>query len=364
MEKRNRKKIVIAVLVAAVVVGTSLGGRAIVSAASREEAKKAALASVPADVTLVEQEEDDGKYEFTFRTADGTAEYEVEVGKTSGTVKEVHMSLRNDRGAETATLTEEEAAQAVQSTWTGAVITSIRLVQDDGRYLYEVRFEADACYGSAEVHAGTGVIVESDVKPGAPIVVPNTAPDSGVEETEAAAYLTSDQIRELALAKVPEGKIREVDFEREDGRYIYEVDIYQDGTKYELTYDATTGEELSCKTEKGSWNPTPVVTEPETTASTTERESAAPETAAPETTAAGELEKDQLIGEEKARSIALGKAKNSGAVIIYIKLDREDGRKVYEGEMTDDGYEYEFEIDAYTGTVIDWDVDKRDSYDD
>ena len=41
-----------------------------------------------------------------------------------------------------------------------------------------------------------------------------------------------------------------------------------------------------------------------------------------------------------------------------LKLDRDDGRAVYEGEMYSNGTQYEFEIDAVTGAVLDWDVDR------
>ena len=40
-----------------------------------------------------------------------------------------------------------------------------------------------------------------------------------------------------------------------------------------------------------------------------------------------------------------------------VKTDYEDGRLVYEGEFFYSDLEYEFEIDAATGAVIDWDME-------
>ena len=42
---------------------------------------------------------------------------------------------------------------------------------------------------------------------------------------------------------------------------------------------------------------------------------------------------------------------------VRIRLDRDDGREVYEGELYYDRTEYEFEIDASTGSVSEWSAD-------
>lgn len=66
-----------------------------------------------------------------------------------------------------------------------------------------------------------------------------------------------------------------------------------------------------------------------------------------------------LISRDKASSIALEKA--GGGTVRYIKLERDDGRQVYEGEVVNGQYEYEFEIDARTGKVREWDKDRMDN---
>ena len=55
----------------------------------------------------------------------------------------------------------------------------------------------------------------------------------------------------------------------------------------------------------------------------------------------------------RAKQIAL--AKVPGATLRNIKDFDEDS---YEGEIHYRGYTYEFEIDAYTGRITDWDVDR------
>ena len=45
---------------------------------------------------------------------------------------------------------------------------------------------------------------------------------------------------------------------------------------------------------------------------------------------------------------------------MRIRLDRDDGREVYEGEVYYDRTEYEFEIDASTGSFLEWSADSED----
>ncbi|MDO5089407.1 MAG: PepSY domain-containing protein [Leptotrichiaceae bacterium] len=65
------------------------------------------------------------------------------------------------------------------------------------------------------------------------------------------------------------------------------------------------------------------------------------------------------IGESKAKSIALARVPGAKSRhVVKLQLDREDGRIVYEGKIIYNGLEYEFDIDAVTGKVISWEVDR------
>ena len=65
------------------------------------------------------------------------------------------------------------------------------------------------------------------------------------------------------------------------------------------------------------------------------------------------------ITEEEAKALAL--AQVPGATesdIIKFETDRDDGRIEYEGEILYSGMKYEFEIDAYSGTIRSWEAEK------
>ena len=71
------------------------------------------------------------------------------------------------------------------------------------------------------------------------------------------------------------------------------------------------------------------------------------------------LPSGDTISTEKVKSIVTDRAGVSGT-FRELKLERDDGRTVYEGEMRSGRTDYEFTIDAYTGAVLEWDTDWDD----
>ena len=62
------------------------------------------------------------------------------------------------------------------------------------------------------------------------------------------------------------------------------------------------------------------------------------------------------ISREKAQKLAQAKAPK--ATLIKLELDVDDGRAVYEGELREGSTEYEFEIDAVTGSFLKWEQER------
>lgn len=60
-----------------------------------------------------------------------------------------------------------------------------------------------------------------------------------------------------------------------------------------------------------------------------------------------------LIGEEAAKSAALSHAGLSGTEVTFtkVKLDQDDGKTLYELEFLCGGARYDYEVDAYTGSI-------------
>ena len=68
-----------------------------------------------------------------------------------------------------------------------------------------------------------------------------------------------------------------------------------------------------------------------------------------------------FIGKTKAKQIALERAgvSSSKADFVKVQLDYDDGVRIYDVEFYAGDYEYEFEINARTGAIYDYDRDYR-----
>ena len=86
---------------------------------------------------------------------------------------------------------------------------------------------------------------------------------------------------------------------------------------------------------------------------------AAPKTAAPTVAAtAPKSNLSSLIGIVKVNQIVLDKV--PGSTIIKFELDYDDGRQVYEVKAVLGQMEYEFEINALTGAILEFETDEDD----
>lgn len=122
------------------------------------------------------------------------------------------------------------------------------------------------------------------------------------------------------------------DLEYDDGRWVYDIEFYSDDKEYDITIDAKSGKVLDYDYEIENW----------------QRPSNSAES------------KD--IGVDKAKNIALKHAdlKEKEVTSLKIKLDDEDGQRVYEVEFYVNKIEYEYEIDANNGEILKYNKDYND----
>jgi uncharacterized membrane protein YkoI len=75
---------------------------------------------------------------------------------------------------------------------------------------------------------------------------------------------------------------------------------------------------------------------------------------------AGGYFSEDLISVDEVNDIVLKRVPGASADDIKLEMDHDDGRILYEGELIHDGIEFEFKIDAYSGSVIEWEAEFKD----
>ena len=150
---------------------------------------------------------------------------------------------------------------------------------------------------------------------------PNTNTSTGaVSEAKA---------QEIALAhagvKPADATITKSKLDYDDGRQVYEIEWYANGAKYDYEIDVATGEVV-----KSDYEAKAVVG----------------------------TSNSATISEADAKKTVLARVSGATASDIYEwELDYDNGRPEYEGKIIYGGSEYEFTIDATSGTVTEWDVE-------
>lgn len=161
----------------------------------------------------------------------------------------------------------------------------------------------------------------------------NGGKDIGKDAAKTAAFsdagVTEDEITRLKVSK-----------DHDDGRSIYEVDftVASTGDEYDYEISAEDGSILQVDREmgKGSVNTTQDQTQNQTQSQGTTTQS------------------QPAISEEKAKNLALERVPGASAQDLRMQLEFDDGIQKYEGDIVYDGKEYDFEIDANTGTFLEW----------
>lgn len=140
-------------------------------------------------------------------------------------------------------------------------------------------------------------------------------------------YIGTEKAIEIALQHFGLSKSQVTDLEAEldyeFGRMVYEVEFEVADYDYECDVDAVTGAVIFSESEN------------------------------PADTSANPAGNDQkYITREKAKSIALKHAGVSDPVKLEIELEKENGKMIYDIEFKSSNYEYSYEIDAVSGSIL------------
>lgn len=288
--------------------GNPDGGSSVVNPSeeylSQEEAQSNILGKLPsgAVISSIKLDTDDGRAVYEADAYAGSTIYDIEIDAVTG--ETVKWETKTQSGGQTSgeIMTEAQARELILSKLpSGAVINKIKLDYDDGRQVYEAEAYADSVEYDIEINAVSGETVKWETEK--------------VNSGQSGNYISADRAREIILERFPNGNIIEFDSDIDDGKY--EGEIIHENTKYDFEISASSGEITKLKNE-------------------------------------GTVQQANITREQ---AISIVNDRLPGCTIVEMEFDNDDGRAVYEGEARLDRVEYEFTIDAATGSIIEWEAD-------
>ena len=231
---------------------------------------------------------------------------------------------------------QEAALKAADIVAADADISATTLSEVAGVACYKVEFTSGEYAYAYTINAETGAVMEMSSQeqnaqasgtqtetadPAAPAPAQNATGTGTVDEAAAQKIAL-----EHAGVKAADATITKSKLDYEDGRQVYDIEWYAGGAKYDYEIATDTGEIISSAYEE-------------------------------KTMGAGS--KNITVSEADAKKTALDRVSGATDKDLYEwKLDYDDGRPEYEGKIIYGGTEYEFTIDAATGSVMEWDAEK------
>ena len=243
----------------------------------------------------------------------------------------------------------------------------VKLEKDDGRWVYDVEFYSGNTEYDYEIDALNGNILSFDFdvenyehkpakptakpttppaanptakptsKPANPTPLPTQKPADPVYIGEAAAKAAA--LKHAGISEADANFLR-IKLEKDDGRWVYDVEFYSGNAEYDYEVDALNGSILSFDYDVENYEhkpakPTPKPNEPKPA--------------------------ENYISLDEAKNIALSRAKLTAGQVRFTEtsLERDDGIMVYQIDFVTEDREYEVEINAVTGAVLEYDSESR-----
>ena len=185
---------------------------------------------------------DDGRrvYDVEFYNSANYTEYDYEIDASTGAIlsKDFDAEYYTQPGtggtgaAITADRAKEIALNHAGVSASSATFVYAKLDWDDGRLQYDVEFYSGSTEYDYEIDANTGAILSYDHDW-----------DNTTQTIPAGSNLISaDRAKEIALGRAPSGAtVVKCELERDDGRYLYEIEMRSGRTEYSCDVDASTG---------------------------------------------------------------------------------------------------------------------------
>jgi len=273
------------------------------------------------EIRSIKLNEVDKEYEIIL--VNDSKKADVEIDATTGAVKDWEVDFKSTNLVTNIITSEEAQKIALEKAGEGFTVLSIELDKDKHDLYYELVLLSSRIKIDVEIDAKKGIVKNWET--------------SEFETTQSTTLFSVAEVKRLALEKAGTNYvIVSVEIEEDDHKMIYEVKLSSSKRLIEAEYDAMTGEllEWEVKVDKSNVNQT------DTERTNNDRREVV----------------STLITREEAIAIARRQIGDT-PILIKISLDDEDSYPEYNLEFKNGNVEYEFEINAMSGVIIEFEIE-------
>lgn len=190
---------------------------------------------------------------------------------------------------------------------------------------YEIEFITNEYKYEFEIDSRTGRVINFEKD-----LINKVSSDSNNKDTST-IKMTKEEAKEIVLNYVnldeSDVTFTKVKIDRENGKTVYEIDLFDDNNKYEIYVDVSTKEIAKYSKEPLKSNTTT---------------------------------NNNYISNDKAKQLVLEHAKLDETNVRWhkVELDIDYNIKTYEIEFFYNNLEYEYEVDAINGSILKYEIDR------
>lgn len=199
---------------------------------SIEQAAAKALEKVPgAAVTGTDEDYDNGVLTYDVELVKGNRHYDITYRASDAEILDYSWEKLYVAPSTKNPISRSRCRNLAKQKVKNADIQSIALKFDDGYQYYKVKMTDNAKLYKLEFYAATGALIAYDWE-----LIENTE-NAGT----GSSYIEMSKAKQTAQSKAPDARIVKAEFDWDDGRAVYKIELIQGQREYDCKIDARTG---------------------------------------------------------------------------------------------------------------------------
>lgn len=208
---------------------------------SIEQAQAKALEKVPgATVTGIDEDYDNGVLTYEVELVKGNKHHDITYRASDAKTLDYSWEKLYVAPSTKNPISQNKCRNLAMQKVKNADIQSIALKFDDGYQYYKVKMTNSTKLYELDFYAATGALISYDWE-----LIANT----GNNVSAGNGYITMSKAKQTAQSKAPGARIIKAEFDWDDGRAVYEIELIKGRLEYDCKIDAQTGSILEWDTD-------------------------------------------------------------------------------------------------------------------